>query len=217
MNNTESVRHKRVTLFMGGACQMNDLNNLSVQLDFLEHVESPIFVKNQSGVYIFCNEAFSRFLGLKKNKILGRTAYDLAPTVLADKYTMADKELFDSTQQQTYSADVLAANSKTQEVTFTKSVLHVEGNKIGGFVGSIQFSPAVNVNFDGLTMLSQGERAVIELLFVGKSVKAIASQLSLSPHTVMGYTKSIYAKLGVHSKNEALYKALTLLSQVTSP
>ena len=51
---------------------MDDLNNLSVQLDFLEHVESPIFVKNQSGVYIFCNDAFSRFLGLKKNNCLRR-------------------------------------------------------------------------------------------------------------------------------------------------
>ena len=195
---------------------MDDLNNLSVQLDFLEHVESPIFVKNQSGVYIFCNDAFSRFLGLKKNKILGNTAYDVAPTVLADRYTMADKELFDSAQKQTYSADVLAANSKKQEVTFTKSVLYLDGDQIGGFVGSIQFGPAVNTNFDRLTILSQGERTVLELLFIGKSVKAIASQLSLSPHTVMGYTKSIYAKLGVHSKSEALYKALTLLSQVTN-
>jgi len=194
---------------------MNDLNNLSVQLDFLEHVESPIFVKNKSGVYIFCNEAFSSFLGVKKNKILGKTAYDLAPTALAERYTLADKELFDSAQKQTYSADVLAADSQRQEVTFTKSILYLGDDKVGGFVGSIQFRPAANVNFDGLTMLSRGERAVLDLLFVGKSVKAIAAQLSLSPHTVMGYTKTIYSKLGVHSKNEALYKALTLLNQIT--
>jgi len=64
--------------------------------------------------------------------------------------------------------------------------------------------------YQGNTLFSSDE-----INTVTHSVKAIAIQLSLSPHTVMGYTKSIYAKLGVHSKNEALYKALTLVNQLT--
>lgn len=195
---------------------MTDVNHLSVQLDFLEHIETPIFVKNQQGIYIFCNDAFSKFLGVGKNKILGSTAFDIAPVALANLYTSADKELFESCQKQTYSADVVAAKSQKQGVTFTKSVIYTEADQVGGFIGSIQLQPEVNVNFDSLSLLSRGERAVLDLLFVGHSLKAIANQLSLSPHTVMGYTKSIYAKLGVHSKNEALYKALTLVNQLTN-
>jgi PAS domain S-box-containing protein len=195
---------------------MTDVNHLSVPLDFLEHIETPVFVKNQQGVYIFCNVAFSKFLGVGKNKILGHTAFDIAPVALANLYTSADKELFESSQRQTYSAEVVAAKSNKRGVIFTKSVIYTEADEVGGFIGSIQLQPEVNVNFDSLRLLSRGERAVLDLLFVGHSVKAIAKQLSLSPHTIMGYTKSIYAKLGVHSKNEALYKALTLVSQMTN-
>jgi len=40
----------------------------------------------------------------------------------------------------------------------------------------------------------------------------MAASLQISPHTVAHYLKSIYAKLDAHSKNEALFKALTLLT-----
>jgi PAS domain S-box-containing protein len=196
---------------------MQNINRLSTSIDFIEQLAVPIFVKNQTGFYISCNTAFSTFLGLEKNKILGKTAYEIASVALADVYTKADRELFDSSQKQSYSAAVSTAKSTAQIVTFAKSVIYQDGDQIAGFICSIQLQPTVNVNFSGLTMLTPGERAILDLLFVGKSVKSIAIQLALSSHTVMGYTKSIYAKLGVHSKNEAIYRALTLLTVMANP
>lgn len=56
--------------------------------------------------------------------------------------------------------------------------------------------------------LTARELDVLNLLIRGFSVKSIALKLEISIHTVTGHLKSIYAKLGVHSKNEALFKAM---------
>jgi len=48
------------------------------------------------------------------------------------------------------------------------------------------------------------ERQVLELLARGLTNDEIAAALFLSPHTVPGYRKSLFAKLGVHSKIDAV-------------
>lgn len=54
------------------------MNDLAKKL--LESIEKPLFVKNKSGAYIGCNALFEGFLGISKHKIIGQTAYEIAPT-----------------------------------------------------------------------------------------------------------------------------------------
>lgn len=56
--------------------------------------------------------------------------------------------------------------------------------------------------------LSERERAVLEKLVKGLSYKMIAEELFISVHTVNSHLKNIYEKLHVHSKSEAVAKAL---------
>ena len=49
---------------------------------------------------------------------------------------------------------------------------------------------------------------VLNYLAQGLSTKKISQALMISDHTVASHLKSIYAKLDVHSKTEAVYKAL---------
>jgi DNA-binding NarL/FixJ family response regulator len=51
------------------------------------------------------------------------------------------------------------------------------------------------------------EREVLELLARGMTNDEIAAALFLSPNTVPGYRKALFAKLGVHSKIEAVVQA----------
>jgi len=51
------------------------------------------------------------------------------------------------------------------------------------------------------------ELQVLELLAQGMTNDEIAAALFLSPNTVPGYRKSLFAKLGVHSKIEAVVHA----------
>jgi DNA-binding NarL/FixJ family response regulator len=56
--------------------------------------------------------------------------------------------------------------------------------------------------------LTPQEVRLLKFLADGYSYKAIAERLSISVNTVRDYIRSIYDKLHVHSKNEAVSKAL---------
>lgn len=66
--------------------------------------------------------------------------------------------------------------------------------------------------------LSQREQAVLELVARGFSYAEIARLNNVSVHTVQSHIKSIYSKLSVHSKNEAVFEAtrMGLLRQAAS-
>jgi DNA-binding NarL/FixJ family response regulator len=56
--------------------------------------------------------------------------------------------------------------------------------------------------------LSSREKEVLTLLCAGDSYKSIADQLFISGHTVRSHIKNIYEKLHVHSRAEAVVKAM---------
>jgi DNA-binding NarL/FixJ family response regulator len=59
-------------------------------------------------------------------------------------------------------------------------------------------------------LLSPREQDVLALIARGFSYAEIASLQSVSVHTVQTHIKNLYAKLSVHSKNEAVYEASRL-------
>ena len=65
-------------------------------------------------------------------------------------------------------------------------------------------APDALVVFEPLTMR---ERDVLEWLALGLSNRAIADRLGISEHTVKFHVTSIYGKLGVSSRAEAVRRA----------
>lgn len=59
-----------------------------------------------------------------------------------------------------------------------------------------------------LTPLTERERETLALLGAGLSNKAIAARLYLSVRTVEGHLAHLYARLGVHSRTEAVLIAV---------
>ena len=55
--------------------------------------------------------------------------------------------------------------------------------------------------------LSPRERDVLSLLATGATNREIAAQLHLSPHTVKEHTSSVYRKLEVRNRAEAVQRA----------
>ncbi len=62
----------------------------------------------------------------------------------------------------------------------------------------------MRMNDDTLADLSEREREVASAFFGGQDVDEIAAAFCISPHTVQNHFKSIFRKLGVHSKVELL-------------
>lgn len=56
--------------------------------------------------------------------------------------------------------------------------------------------------------LTRREKEILEQAVAGLSPKMIAAELSISLHTVTTHMKNIYAKMQVHSRSEAVAKAL---------
>jgi DNA-binding NarL/FixJ family response regulator len=72
-------------------------------------------------------------------------------------------------------------------------------------IGSFQRDPLATAKSDALTLR---ETEVLTLLAAGHSYKTAASRLALSPDTVRFHVRNIYDKLHVHSKSEAVARAL---------
>ena len=66
-----------------------------------------------------------------------------------------------------------------------------------------------NLNEEVLALLSEREQEVARAFSQGKAPDVIAAEFYISPHTVQNHFKSIYRKLGVHSKLELLRRLRT--------
>jgi len=182
----------------------------------LQMIDQPTFIKNNKGVYIGCNQAFEQFLGLTRNQILGSTAFDIAPASLAKTYAEADIVLFSKGATQIYKAPVTNMLRQQETVIFSKTIFCDEGDKVAGFIGTINFLRGHAINA-GHNMAKQAEvkltKREFEVLFLmsqGLAAKEISRSLAVSSHTVVDYMKSLFHKLGVSNRVSAILVAQKL-------
>ena len=73
------------------------VHELCEQLDLLRAVTSAhsdaLFVKNLAGVYLYCNEAASRFVGRSCSEIVGRTDAELLEPEAAERIRVQDRRV----------------------------------------------------------------------------------------------------------------------------
>jgi diguanylate cyclase (GGDEF)-like protein/PAS domain S-box-containing protein len=112
-------------------------DNLHFAEQLIEVIPSPVFYKDHAGRYLGCNGAYERFLGKRREDIVGRTVHDIAPAALADRYLAADKALFEQPGTQVYEAAVRAADGSERDVMFHKATFTRADGRIGGLVGVI--------------------------------------------------------------------------------
>lgn len=109
--------------------QLNFLQNL------IDNIPGPIFYKDASFRYLGCNRAFTAFIGLSHDELVGRTVFDIAPPELARVYQQADQQLWDSGGEQTYEASVKYADGSVHDVIFYKSVFRDADGRPAGLLG----------------------------------------------------------------------------------
>ncbi len=103
----------------------------------IDTISSPIFYKDLSGKYVGCNTAFLQYIGLPKEKIIGKTAYDIAPRELAVIYDVKDRELLLHPGTQSYESPVRYADGSIHDVIFHKATYSNTEGRITGLVGII--------------------------------------------------------------------------------
>ncbi|NLF11397.1 MAG: GAF domain-containing protein [Anaerolineaceae bacterium] len=119
---------------------MAELQQSQRFLDTLLHnLPNPVFVKDSSGVYIECNQAYLDFLGRTKDEVLGKTVYDVFDDAeLVDKYHAMDEALLANPGVQTYDATLRHADGTMHEVIFNKATFADADGSLRGLIGVVQ-------------------------------------------------------------------------------
>lgn len=103
----------------------------------LDAIPIPIFCKDTQGIYTACNKAFEEFLNIRRDQLLGKSVYDIAPKELADGYWAKDLELLANPGTQVYEAKVRDLRSLIHDVVFHKATYVNAGGKIAGLIGAV--------------------------------------------------------------------------------
>jgi two-component system, NtrC family, sensor kinase len=103
----------------------------------LDAIPQPVFYKNRNGIYIGCNTAFEKFMNMPREKIIGRSVFDIAPKKLADLYHAKDEELFNNPGTQTYESRVFDSGRRAHEIVFQKATFTDPEGSIAGLIGAI--------------------------------------------------------------------------------
>ncbi|MBI5590334.1 MAG: PAS domain-containing protein [Deltaproteobacteria bacterium] len=118
-----------------------DEERLKNQMEFLttllDTIPSPVFYKDVSRRYLGCNRAFEEFWGMSRESIVGKSAHDMGPEEIAEKYEAMDNELFEHGGHQTYEWKVRSADGSEKDVIFNKATFPDAGGHIAGLVGVI--------------------------------------------------------------------------------
>ena len=113
------------------------LNNSFLEMLF-NAIPSPIFYKDKDGIYLNCNDAFSKnILGIPKEEIIGKSLYEFPnkiPKENADIYYQKDNELLEKKEVQFYTAKVKCFDNIERYFNFYKAVF-IDDDEALGIIG----------------------------------------------------------------------------------
>ena len=103
----------------------------------LDVTPSPIFLKDRDGRYTGANSAFESFFGKSKKDLIGKSAFEIGPSKLANIYHTKDTELFENLGTQKYETQVLNAKGELRDVEFRKAAIEDGNGAASGLIGII--------------------------------------------------------------------------------
>lgn len=105
----------------------------------LNTISKPIFLKDDRHIYLLVNDAFCKFLGCRRNQIIGKSEYEIFPPQTANLIWHEDEQVLRSGIASEKSETFTDATGKILNICTKKSILNKsDGKKI--LVGEIQVS-----------------------------------------------------------------------------
>jgi len=177
-------------------------------------LDAGLLVVNEEGVVTYVNDRFAETAGLARSKVVGRTATSLFPAVEARKVRREFQHLREGTGN-TYEARIARPDGRGAQLVVMPFSRFGDGGRFKGYFavvvrataeageeGQTQALTAALAARAALASLTAREREVLDALLAGDAVADIGEQLHISYHTARNHLKSIYRKLGVHSRVE---------------
>ncbi|WP_183278351.1 histidine kinase N-terminal 7TM domain-containing diguanylate cyclase [Clostridium fungisolvens] len=146
-------------------------NNLNFVETLMDAIPNPIYSKDEYGVYNHCNNAFTEYLGITKEDLIGNTAYAIFEEKLAEVYDKADMSLMREEGTQVYESKLMHKDGTEHDVIFSKSVVVNEQGNDKGVVGVILDITEQKKNRKKINKLSTLKEAMLD---IGYSINEIS-------------------------------------------
>jgi diguanylate cyclase (GGDEF)-like protein/PAS domain S-box-containing protein len=121
--------------------QRRSEKELREKLDFIQvlidTLPTPIFYNDTNGLYLGCNKAFEEQIGLKREEIVNKSAYDVLPPDLAALYTRGEEALEQGRGPRTFEGTISCADGENRDVIFYSAVFNRADSSAGGVVGAL--------------------------------------------------------------------------------
>lgn len=201
--------------------------------DIVEDIPGQVYWTDRHGIYLGYNQYVSELYGLaSRTDLIGRTAHFIQQIMqprwqvnIADNWEATSKEVMLTKQPLLYYRD-LSFGQKINKAIITKPVtnkipiINRYGEVLGVFGITIDendsrqlrdligvYTTISHVEDRSLeNVITKREYACLACAAHGKTVKAIAAELKISPRTVETYINNIKAKLECYSKTQIIEK-----------
>lgn len=109
---------------------------LLFQQNLIDSIPTPIFFKNKELEYLGCNSSFEKYMRIKRDKIIGKTVYDIVEPEMADLHHQKDLLVL-KRKAQTYESSLVVGKGKNREVIFCKAAFKDSNRKVAGLIGAM--------------------------------------------------------------------------------
>jgi PAS domain S-box-containing protein len=172
---------------------------LNEQLHFLQQlldsIPIPVYYKDVGGVYLGCNAAFEKFIGLSRRDVVGKTVYEVAPKERADKHHEADSALLRHPGVQIYEASGIYNNGECHNVIFNKATFVDANNCVSGIVGAMIDITSLRKAEEERKMLEAQLHQAQKMEAIGQLAGGIAHDFNNILTAIMGYTAMVLLKM----------------------
>jgi len=128
----------------------------------IDYLISPVYVKDVNGRYLDCNKLFEDFLQLPRDKIIGKTSYDIIPKERSKKHEEMDNRLYQDGGIISYECEINRLNGEVIVVWFRKTMFSDLSGAPGGIIGEIIDITERKRSEQALTVREQELRTLVE-------------------------------------------------------
>lgn len=117
----------------------NNINtgNLMLTNNILNEIPLPIFMKDQSGIFIACNKQFCEYVGYERDYIIGKTTEHFTSNKKTQIYDEIDKIVMQTGKTKRHESKIINADKSVLYSLIHKSALFNDKGEVSGIIGVI--------------------------------------------------------------------------------
>lgn len=116
---------------------LSNIDDPDIYQKIIDTLPVPIFYRDLEGRYLLSNKAHEKFTRRTRDKIIGKSVFDVHNTEMAEMFSGKDRELLANPDEQVYETKFTNPEGQIHDYILKKAVIRDNNDEIIGIVGSI--------------------------------------------------------------------------------